>query len=192
MVPPRIPPPARTPPPECMPPARAPPRWAKTGTASRMKTTANRRIARLSFSSIRGHQDSRDGREALGADVARVQTSGDAHVGGAFDDRAAIRKYGEVVGLDLEAQGKLVGAHRAEWSQAHGELLQIERAGALVNLHRIAPAKADGGSRHAVQVHEIALPAGRTIAHRIGLRDLPDLAGPDIHGGDPPPRFLTA
>ena len=57
---------------------------------------------------------------------------------------------------------------------------QINRAGALVNLHGVPAAKADRGPAFAIQIREITQAAGRTLRIASRQRDLTDTAVPHI------------
>src|SRR5690349_18440603 len=104
-----------------------------------------------------------------GADVAGVEAAGQADIGGSFDDGAAVGEDGQLIGPAEEAQAELVGAHLAQGKQAKPQILQVERAGALMDLDGVAAAQADRRPALAVEVGELALSASRTfrVARRL-------------------------
>ena len=106
--------------------------------------------------------------------VPRIQAPRHPDIRRAFDDRPPIRKNGHLIGPVRNRSANSLARTSPSGSSAACELRQIERPRALVDLHRIAPAQAHRRAAAAVQVHEIARPAGRAIRVRRGLRDLPD------------------
>ena len=44
------------------------------------------------------------------SDIAGVDAAGDADIGGAFDDGAAVGEDGQLIGIERDAQSELVGA----------------------------------------------------------------------------------
>src|SRR5271156_5001233 len=100
--------------------------------------------------------------------VAGIKAPGNADVGGALDDGSAVGENHQVVGVDGDAQGEFVGADRGELAQPARQAGQIERPVALVNLHRVAAAKAHRRAPGAVEMNEVAEAA--TDALRIPRR----------------------
>src|ERR1700689_3095211 len=78
-----------------------------------------------------------------GSDIAGINAARDADVGGAFDDRAAIGKDGQLVGIENHAQSELVGAHKADAAELAGEIAKVDGARAFMNLDGVAAAQAD-------------------------------------------------
>src|ERR1043166_7774203 len=119
---------------------------------------------------------------ASGSHILSVQASRHTDVRGPLDDGAAVWKYSQLVWIERHTQSEFVGAHRRHCAQAPRELVQIQRAGALVDLYRVAAAEADRGTA-SIQVRELAPDTGRTIRVASRRVNLADLTGPDIRRG---------
>src|SRR4051794_6718144 len=91
---------------------------------------------------------------SLSADIFCVQGARQTGVGGAFDDRAPVRKDGHFIGFAEKAQPELVSPHFAERLQLNLELREIDGAAALVNLDGVPPAEADGRAPVAIEIRE--------------------------------------
>ena len=112
--------------------------------------------------------DSRCGGGILQSHVAGIQAAGDAWVGGAFDDRAAIREHRQLIRVDTGADRKIIGAHRSQRGKSASQIPKIHWTRTFVDLHRIAAAQADGRATLARQMDEI--PAGAAWATGIASR----------------------
>src|SRR3569833_2817813 len=58
---------------------------------------------------------------SVSSQIAGIDAAGDAGVGGAFDDGAAIGEYGDLVLAVVEAQREFVGAHLTQACEPGGQ-----------------------------------------------------------------------
>ena len=65
---------------------------------------------------------------------------GDADIGGAFNDGAAVGEHCQLIIPAGEAEREFVGAHHAEAFEVPGKFGKIEWAAAFVNLHGVTAA----------------------------------------------------
>src|SRR3569833_2020090 len=128
----------------------------------------------------------------VSSQIAGIDAAGDAGVGGAFDDGAAVGEYGDLVLAIVEAQREFVGAHLAEACEPGGEFRQIEGALALGDLDGVASAEADGRAAAVIEIDELALAARGACGIAGGDRNFTQRSGPEIGGEDFPAHVRGA
>src|SRR5579862_2785028 len=121
----------------------------------------------------------------LDSDVARVYAAGDAGVGGALYNCAAIGEHRQFIRIQRGAQSEFVDANGCQRAQPRRQLRKIHGPRTLMNLHGVAPAQADGGAMPSFEMGELTMGATRAIGIARRWRGLTDLPGPDVQGGEP-------
>src|SRR5580700_3718798 len=91
----------------------------------------------------------------LCAYIPRIEAARQPDIRGALDDGPAVRKYGHLIRPSKKPQREFVSAHLAQRQQRCLEPVQVERPCALVNLHGVASAQADGRAAAALQIRKI-------------------------------------
>src|SRR5450432_4442120 len=100
--------------------------------------------------------------------VLRIQTSRHRGVRRALDDRAAVgeQRYLKRILPELEHEGVVTDLAKGYQSPAH--FIQVNRAGVLVNLHRVAPAERDVSAAFSREMRKLPAHAGAAVGARRG------------------------
>src|ERR1700685_3571122 len=81
----------------------------------------------------------------LGPDEAGVETSGHCRIGGAFNNRPAVRKQRQLIGVAPELEYKVIMADRPMRAQAFAYLGQVQRAATFMDLDGVAATQCNVG-----------------------------------------------
>ena len=94
-------------------------------------------------------------------------------------------------GVGPELQDEIIVPHLAMRFQPLAHFREIDRPVALVNLHRVSPAKCDVGSAFAFEMDKIALAAGSAAWSWIAGIHLGPFIAPDIERKQGPPQLVV-
>ncbi len=106
-----------------------------------------------------------------GTDKAGVQASGNGCFSRPLDERSAVRKDGDLVGLQAEAKEQSIGPYFRDFGvmvQPQSELFQGKYPVVLMNLYGVPSTKSDLRTSGPLQVDELAISADVTMRVRGG------------------------
>src|SRR3984957_1665116 len=121
-----------------------------------------------------------DRTESLTSYVSRIEAARDGCVGGAFDDGAAVREKRHLVWILPELQNEGIVADCAVRWEAAVHFGEVDRALALMDLHRISAAEGDVRAAFSGKMDEVAFAAGAASGAGFGGGDFGVLVGPDV------------